>query len=180
MKQEKKKRKWSDSWLGQHPLKRLFPIIFSLNQQQDATIGEVWDGSWLDLSFRRHLNDWEIDNLAKFYNTLNLFKGPSSQEDNLTWEVDKQVQSSQLTRNSTILTTRLINVKAVKTGRIYISSGVVRSVNQNGPPILREGTVSTMFLICIFKRYHKGSNYARDIGMGATNNPDSEGIILQP
>lgn len=81
---------WLDNWLGQHPLKQLFPIIFSLNQQQDAIMGEVQVSHGWNLSFRRHLNNWEIDNLEKFYNALNLFKGPSSQEDNLTWQVDKQ------------------------------------------------------------------------------------------
>ena len=25
---------WSDSWLGQHPLKQFFPIIFSLNNNK--------------------------------------------------------------------------------------------------------------------------------------------------
>ncbi|KAM3251621.1 hypothetical protein P3L10_005691 [Capsicum annuum] len=80
---------WLDGWLGV-PLKQLFPLIFSLNQQQDATVGEVWDAYGWNLNFRRHLNDWEIDNLAEFYDTLNLFKGPSSQEDTLTWQVDKQ------------------------------------------------------------------------------------------
>lgn len=34
---------------------------------------------------------------------------------------------------------------AVNTGKMYWESGVVKSVNQNAPPPLNEGTFSTMF-----------------------------------
>jgi len=73
-------------------------------------VGEVWDAHGWNLSFRRHLDDWEIDNLAEFYNTLNLFKGPSLRKTILhgKWINKGDFQSSQLTENSTILTTRLI------------------------------------------------------------------------
>lgn len=36
---------------------------------------------------------------------------------------------------------------AVRTGKMYKLSGVVRSVNQNAPPPLNDGTFSTMFVI---------------------------------
>lgn len=49
-----------------------------------------------------------------------------------------------------MLTSTVIqNVNAVKTGKIYMLSGVVKSVNQNAPPCLKDGTFSTMFDIYI-------------------------------
>lgn len=38
-------------------------------------------------------------------------------------------------------------VNDVRTGKIYKLSGVVRSVNQKAPPVLNDGTFSTMFEI---------------------------------
>lgn len=40
---------------------------------------------------------------------------------------------------------------AVKTGKMYIASGVVRSVNQKAPPFLNDGTFSAIFDICMKK-----------------------------
>ena len=45
-----------------------------------------------------------------------------------------------------MLTSTVIkNVNAVKAGKIYKLSGVVKSVNQYAPPYFIEGTFSTMF-----------------------------------
>jgi len=33
---------WDDNWLGQGPLKLLFPYIYTLNQQQQATLDESY------------------------------------------------------------------------------------------------------------------------------------------
>lgn len=33
---------WQDNWMGQQPLKTMYPDIFIINQQQKATINEVW------------------------------------------------------------------------------------------------------------------------------------------
>ncbi|XP_013603155.1 PREDICTED: uncharacterized protein LOC106310469 [Brassica oleracea var. oleracea] len=40
-----------------------------------------------------------------------------------------------------------MKVMAVRSGKIYVVSAVVRSVNQRVPPILNDGTFSAMFLI---------------------------------
>ena len=41
------------------------------------------------------------------------------------------------------------NVIAVKTGKMYVASGFVRSVSHKAPPLLNDGTFSAMFVICI-------------------------------
>ncbi|KAG5593376.1 hypothetical protein H5410_043890 [Solanum commersonii] len=61
---------WNDVWVGQHSLKQLHPEIYNLNQQKEATVAEVKDNQGWNLSFRRRLNDWEIDKLADFYKSL--------------------------------------------------------------------------------------------------------------
>lgn len=77
-------------WIEQGPLKQLFPDIYSLNQQQNSTIEMFWGELGWNLSFRRALNDWEIDKLASFYGTLEQFKGTSSEADCLIWLRSKQ------------------------------------------------------------------------------------------
>lgn len=81
---------WSDVWIGQQPLKILFPDIYLMNQQQRATILEVRDNQGWNLSFRRMLNDWEVERLTDFYNTLEQFKDYSTRVDSLVWLKEKQ------------------------------------------------------------------------------------------
>lgn len=72
---------WDDDWLGNGCLKQLFPDIYLLNQQQQATIQEVWNNNGWNLTFRRMMNDWEIDRLAEFYGTIQHFGGLKVGED---------------------------------------------------------------------------------------------------
>ena len=42
---------WEDNWLELGPLKTLFPDVFILNQQQRATVAEVWSNQgWNGIS----------------------------------------------------------------------------------------------------------------------------------
>ncbi|WMV53791.1 hypothetical protein MTR67_047176 [Solanum verrucosum] len=76
---------WEDSWLEQGSLKTLFPDIYILNQQQKDTVAEVWSNQGWNLSFRRPLNDWEIQRLVDFFGILEQFKGTSTSQDGLFW-----------------------------------------------------------------------------------------------
>lgn len=99
---------WEDNWLGQGTLKGLFPNIHTLNQQQQATIEEVWTGQGWNLTFRRMLNDWEIDKIIQFHNTLEQFSGSNSNQDLIIWQWNRQgsFQLGKLTGNSTCPTIR--------------------------------------------------------------------------
>nr|XP_016500125.1 PREDICTED: uncharacterized protein LOC107818600 [Nicotiana tabacum] len=46
---------WENKWLGQRTLKQLFPDIYNLNQQQRASVGELWTGQGWNLTYRRFL-----------------------------------------------------------------------------------------------------------------------------
>lgn len=81
---------WEDNWLGQGTLKQLFPDIHILNQQQIATVGEVWANQGWNLTFRRLLNDWEIGRVLQFYNTLEQFKRISTRKDCMIWQGHRQ------------------------------------------------------------------------------------------
>ncbi|WMV38554.1 hypothetical protein MTR67_031939 [Solanum verrucosum] len=80
---------WNDIWVGQAPLKQQFPDIYNLNQQKLATISEVKNAQGWNLSFRRLLNDWEVERMIQFYNTLEQAKSLNFEEDKLLWSLDK-------------------------------------------------------------------------------------------
>ena len=59
---------------------------FTLNQQQRATVAEMWSNQGWNLSFRRPLNDGEIKRLVEFYKVLGQFKGTIDAQDSLVWQ----------------------------------------------------------------------------------------------
>ncbi|WMV10212.1 hypothetical protein MTR67_003597 [Solanum verrucosum] len=80
---------WNDTWMGQTPLRQQFPDIYILNQQKMATIVEVRNEQGWNLIFRRFLNDWEVERMTQFYNTLEQAKNLTCEEDKLTWKLEK-------------------------------------------------------------------------------------------
>ncbi|WMV24736.1 hypothetical protein MTR67_018121 [Solanum verrucosum] len=76
---------WEDNWLGNGSLKQLFPDIYLLNQQHEVTVQEVWSIHGWNLTYRRRIQDWEVDRLAEFYGTLDHFGGLKEGEDTLRW-----------------------------------------------------------------------------------------------
>lgn len=87
---------WNDVWVGQHTLKQLFPAIYNLNPQKLATVAEVRNNQAWNLTFRRMSNDWEIDNLTEFYNTLEQAKNLTTNEDRLLWLKAKKGKFSKI------------------------------------------------------------------------------------
>lgn len=35
---------WKDRWIGEQPLAPLFPRIYSISSQKEATVGDLWNG----------------------------------------------------------------------------------------------------------------------------------------
>lgn len=85
---------WNDNWLGQRTLKSLFPDIHELNQQQEAALAEVWTAQGWNLTFRRMLNDWEIDKFTEFYRVLEQFNGTNASQDLIMWQGNGQEKFS--------------------------------------------------------------------------------------
>ena len=57
---------WDDDWLGHGSLKQLFPDIYLLNQQQESTLQEIWTPQGWNLTYRRLMQDWEVEDWLKF------------------------------------------------------------------------------------------------------------------
>ncbi|CAN4089739.1 unnamed protein product [Withania somnifera] len=70
---------WDDVWVGRTPLKQQYPDMHSLNHIH----------GW-NQTFRRFLNDWGVDSLIQFYNSLKQPKSLTSEEDRLMWKLDKE------------------------------------------------------------------------------------------
>ena len=51
-----KARFWEDTWIGTSPLSVQFFDIYSLCNEQNRTVQQIWDGSQLKLTFRRNFN----------------------------------------------------------------------------------------------------------------------------
>jgi hypothetical protein len=61
-------------WCGSLPLREVFPGLYSLASNKEATIAGNHDSlsgshQW-NVSFLRSLNDWEVEDLASFYGLL--------------------------------------------------------------------------------------------------------------
>ena len=78
---------WKDPWCDETVLSQAFPALFNLAAQKDARVAEVWDSSvevgvWSPV-FLRPFNDWELDEVERFFLFLHNKKVRSVQEDRL-------------------------------------------------------------------------------------------------
>ena len=78
---------WKDPWCDETVLSQAFPTLFNLAAQKDARVAEVWDSSeevgvWSPV-FLRPFNDWELDEVERFFLFLHNKKVRSVQEDHL-------------------------------------------------------------------------------------------------
>ena len=65
---------WSDVWCGGEALSNRFPTLFNLATNKEAKVADIWDiregdGCWSP-TFLRALNDWEIEEMTRFLQTL--------------------------------------------------------------------------------------------------------------
>ncbi|KAJ9692984.1 hypothetical protein PVL29_011901 [Vitis rotundifolia] len=80
---------WTDHWCGNTALSLMFPQLFALSVQRNATVKDVWDsslgqGGW-NLIFSRDFNDWELDLIGDLLILLRGFR-TSSEEDSVFWK----------------------------------------------------------------------------------------------
>lgn len=80
---------WHDKWAQQGTMKQQHPEFFTLSQQQHATVAMMWTGHGWNLFLRRHLNDWEMEKVAEFYNSVAGFNKLNGGENILKWSKDK-------------------------------------------------------------------------------------------
>ena len=65
---------WSDVWCGGEALSIRFPTLFSLATNKEAKVADIWEmregeGFWFP-TFIRALNDWEIEEMTRFFQIL--------------------------------------------------------------------------------------------------------------
>lgn len=79
---------WKDVWAGQETLMHTFPDLFCLCNNTEVTLVESWSNG-RNITFRRNLNDWEIDWVAQLLQSLNEFKGFEVRMDTISWKHSK-------------------------------------------------------------------------------------------
>ena len=77
-----------DKWIGQDCLNTVFPDLFSFCTNPEAKISEIWSRQGWNLTFRRNLNDWEVDRIAELLLKLGEFTGLTTEADSIRWKHD--------------------------------------------------------------------------------------------
>ena len=65
---------WKDVWCGGEALCAMFPSLYNLALNKEARVADIWEsgngaGCWSP-TFLRSLNDWEIEEMARFLQIL--------------------------------------------------------------------------------------------------------------
>ena len=76
----------NDKWHEVGILKVVFPYIYNLTNHHVKIVTDMWSAQGWNVSCRRQMNDWEINRVADFFNTLNQFSGLQTGEDTLWWQ----------------------------------------------------------------------------------------------
>lgn len=78
---------WNEIWKGDDSLRNLFPNLYTLSLQRSATVAQVWSQQGWNLVFRRALNDWEIEDVARLLEVLNTPPAISQRKDKPIWKL---------------------------------------------------------------------------------------------
>ena len=84
-------RFWRDKWCGDEPLYVSFPSLFTLSLTKEAWVADVWNpegegGGWTPL-FSRAFNNWELDLVERFLQTIQAIKVQRDVDDRVIWTV---------------------------------------------------------------------------------------------
>lgn len=63
-----------------------FPDLFSFCTNSEAKVSDVWSRQGWNLTFRRHLNVWEVGRVAEMLQVLDSFKGIVAEQDTIRWK----------------------------------------------------------------------------------------------
>ena len=78
---------WKDAWCGEVALCTLFPSLFALAMHKEASVANAWDcsrdvGRWSP-RFIRLFNDWELEEVERFFLILHYKKVLHTLEDKI-------------------------------------------------------------------------------------------------
>ena len=78
------------SGAGLLTMKQQHPELYTLSQQQEATVAMMWTGQGWHRYLRRYLNDWEIGRITEFYNSVASFNNLNDELDRLEWNTNSK------------------------------------------------------------------------------------------
>jgi hypothetical protein len=88
-------RFWHDRRCGDRPLKEMFPLLFECSRDRDAYIDALYtrisggeDCDW-HIRFGRAFNDWEIEEVASFFQLLQVKSPTRVDVDKMRWDLKK-------------------------------------------------------------------------------------------
>lgn len=84
---------WEDVWLGEVPLKTMFPSLYRVSNQQNYSVSDVLGSGSGGLSFRRNLTQQDSEQLFELEENLSGVE-LSSSSDSLFWPYEKNKQFS--------------------------------------------------------------------------------------
>ncbi|XP_059288247.1 uncharacterized protein LOC132041538 [Lycium ferocissimum] len=78
-------RFWKDKWVGSTSLQDDFPNLFRIAQDPNSVIAANREGNIWDLSFRRNMYDWEVNELLDLFSRLQQCHINPQAADKLKW-----------------------------------------------------------------------------------------------
>ncbi|KAG5604429.1 hypothetical protein H5410_025921 [Solanum commersonii] len=91
---------WNELWIGEEDLKTTFPDLYILSLQQMDMVTQLWSPQGWNLTFRRALNDWEINRVADFLQILYAFPGTTVGPDLPNWKLHSKGSFTESMLNS--------------------------------------------------------------------------------
>ncbi|KAG5615575.1 hypothetical protein H5410_015399 [Solanum commersonii] len=91
-KYQNKSWKWAQNSLLERSLDRpihslgILPLFNAIKLQSRSYSGGMLVSPRLELTFRIHHNDWEVERVANMLNVLGVFTGTTSDPDSLRWK----------------------------------------------------------------------------------------------
>ncbi|WMV09473.1 hypothetical protein MTR67_002858 [Solanum verrucosum] len=80
---------WKDGWVNQTSLKNLFPNLFLICENPKDRVCVCWTEQGWNISFRRRLNDWEIEGVAALLGTLGGISIIPTATDRVLWKLSR-------------------------------------------------------------------------------------------
>lgn len=80
---------WENKWCYPIPLRLEFPSIFNISSNRKAFVAEYWgndgEGSRWNVQLRRHLNDWEVEDMLTLLGCINAIQPSLDKVDSHRW-----------------------------------------------------------------------------------------------
>lgn len=76
---------WLDTWCGDESFKSRYSELFNCALNKEGYIADFNSNSGWNITFRRNLNDWELDSFCQLLQQLNTCSVDQNNADRLIW-----------------------------------------------------------------------------------------------